>query len=76
VTISRWRPEAAGVGDTIVVSKGTYTGPVVIDGKTDLTIKGNAVLDGQGAGVVLTIQNSTDVTITKLTVQGRGATGS
>jgi nitrous oxidase accessory protein NosD len=67
--------DAAGPGDTIIVKKGVHPGPVVVQGKTDLTIKGKgkAVLDGQSTGVALTIRDCVDVTVTKITITNAGA---
>jgi Ca2+-binding RTX toxin-like protein len=55
---------AAGVGDTIVVSAGTYIEQVVVDGKTDLTIEA-------APGADVTIQAPTDVVETARSISGR-----
>jgi len=67
--------DAAGAGDTIVVSKGIHKGPVLIEGKTDLTIKGKgkAVLDGESTDVALTIRDGKGVTVTKITIVNTGS---
>lgn len=59
--------DAAAPGDVIEI-KGTYTGPVVIDGGKNLHLvgKGKAVLDGADTQVPLTVSNSMGIVLEKL----------
>ncbi len=61
----------AAVGDEIVLSAGRYVGPLVIETPLRLTGAKGAVIDGAGAGSVITI-DAADVTVTGLTVTGSG----
>jgi len=63
--------DAAQSGDVIVVTKGAH-GAFVVDGKSDLTIKGKGkpIVDGAGAAsTVVTISDSQDITLDGLVVQ-------
>lgn len=63
----------AQAGDILRLSHGTYEGPVSID--IAITVIGEgAVIDGHGAGSVITV-NAPDVTVRGLTVIGSGSGG-
>jgi parallel beta-helix repeat protein len=70
---------AAQPGDEILIASGTYAETVVLDGLIDLVLRGQgqAVLAGGSAlDAALTIQNCTNVTVERLSLQnalGRGA---
>jgi nitrous oxidase accessory protein NosD len=57
--------DAAGPGDVIDVAKGSYAEAVLVDGKSQLTLrgKGRPVIDGQGSATPLTIQGSEQITV-------------
>lgn len=57
--------DAAGPGDVIQVAKGSYAEAVVIDGRSQLTLRGKArpVLDGQGTATPLTIRGSQQIVV-------------
>jgi nitrous oxidase accessory protein len=63
--------DAAGAGDIVHLSAGTYAGPAVI--KRAMTLEGEpgAIVDGGGSGSVITV-DSPEVTIRNLTVTGSG----
>lgn len=60
--------DAAGDGDTVLISKGTYNEAVVIDNKMNLTIKGKGkvVIDGNGVLRPITVTDSSGITIEKI----------
>ncbi len=61
---------AAAAGDTITVASGTYTENVLIN--KSLTLSGSgAVIDGNGAGVVVVI-TANNVTLEGFTIQHSG----
>jgi len=64
-------------GDEILVSSGTYTGNVLVDGRADLRIagKGKVILDGGGQGPALRVIGSTGVRLEKLIFQGGQSEG-
>jgi hypothetical protein len=69
-------PAIAGAtaGDSLIV-KGTCVGPVTIDKDLALTGQGNATLDGNGSGPVVTVPAGVTVTLEKLTVTGGVGSG-
>ncbi len=60
--------DAAADGDTIQVGAGTYLETVVIDGFTDLVVrgKGKVVIDSDTGAAALTLSNSTDCVVEKI----------
>lgn len=62
----------AADGDTLLLRPGTYTETVVLDRPVTLDGGGAAILDGDGAGTVVTITGD-DVTVKGLTVIGSGS---
>lgn len=58
-------------GDVLVLEPGLHEGHIVIDRPLTLTGQGEAVIDGQGDGTVVTI-DAADVVIRDLTVTGSG----
>lgn len=63
---------AAEAGDTIAVQGGTHMGPLVVDKSVALVGTDGATLDGQGAGIVLTVA-APRVTVRGFTIRGSGA---
>jgi nitrous oxidase accessory protein len=63
--------DAAPAGGTVVVPAGNHMGGLVIDRPLTLIGDGSAVLDGMGAGSVLTIA-APDVTVRGLVLRGSG----
>jgi nitrous oxidase accessory protein len=63
--------DAAQDGDVIDLAAGNYGGPIRIDHRVVLTGHPGAVLDGGGAGNVVTV-NAPDVTIRGITVRNSG----
>lgn len=55
--------EAAQDGDRILVAKGTYPGPVTVEGRDGVRLlaRGQVTIDGQGAAVPLTIRGCTNL---------------
>jgi len=69
--------DAAQSGDVIEIARGTYA-PFVIDARTNLVLrgKGRAVVDGGGAlGAIVSIANSTNIVLDKLTIEDSGERG-
>lgn len=69
--------DAADEGDVVLVSKGTYAG-FSVTFKTGITIRGKAkaVVDGGGSGPpLLVVENSTNITLIRLTVTNSGDDG-
>jgi nitrous oxidase accessory protein len=62
---------SAAEGDEIVLAPGRYSGPVVIDRPLTLTGEDGAVIDGGGAGSVITV-DAADVTVQGLRVVNSG----
>ena len=62
----------AAPGDVITVGAGLHHGPVIVDRPLVLTGEDGAVVDGGGAGNVITI-SAPDVTVRGLTVRNSGA---
>jgi nitrous oxidase accessory protein len=58
-------------GDVLLLSGGTYLGPVTIDRALTLQGDGTATIDGQGQGTVITVTGN-DVVLAGLTVTGSG----
>ena len=61
----------AAPGDVLRLTEGTYSGPVTIDRPRTITGPRGAVVDGGGAGSVVTI-DAPDVTLSGFTVTGSG----
>ena len=61
----------AAPGDVLRLTEGTYSGPVTIDRPLTITGPRGAVVDGGGAGSVVTI-DAPDVTLSGFTVTGSG----
>ncbi len=63
---------AAGAGDTVVLSSGSFPGPVILD-RAGVTLAGEAgaVIDGGGTGSVITVSAS-GVTVRDLTIRNSG----
>lgn len=64
----------ADPGDVLILAPGRYPGTVGIDKPLSVTGQGDAVIDGQGRGTVVTIA-APDVTLRGLTVTGSGMDG-
>ena len=64
--------DQAQVGDTLRVGPGTYPGPLTIDKSVTLIGEDWPVIDGGGAGTVVSIQ-APDVTLKGLVIRGSGA---
>lgn len=58
-------------GDVLVLAEGAYLGPVIIDRPLTLQGDGQATIDGQGQGTVVTITGD-DVVLTGLHITGSG----
>lgn len=58
-------------GDVLLLEPGSYPGPITLDKALTIDGQGKAVIDGGGAGTVITITGS-DVTLRGLTVRGSG----
>lgn len=69
--------EAAAAGDTVLVSKGEYPGPIVIDGRSDLVLRGagHPVLDASAVDHGLSILGSTGIQVIGFDVEGAGLAG-
>jgi len=66
--------DAAGPGDVVRIAKGDYAEAVVIDGKTDLTIRGKGKKTRLGGSTIpITVENSSDITIDALHFSGETA---
>jgi nitrous oxidase accessory protein len=63
--------DAAQDGDVIDLAAGNYRGPIRIDHRVVLTGHPGTVLDGGGAGNVVTV-NASDVTIRGITIRNSG----
>ncbi len=60
----------ANPGDVILVDAGTYAESVLIDSKSDITVKGSGKVRIQPpAGPGITVSGSNDITLTKLVVE-------
>lgn len=59
-------------GDELVLGAGTHAGPVILDRPLTLRGEPGAILDGGGAGSVVTIA-APDVTVRDLTIRGSGS---
>ncbi len=64
--------EQAQAGDTVRVQGGTHPGPLVIDKPVTILGEGSPVIDGGGAGTVVSIA-APDVTLEGLVIRGSGA---
>ncbi len=64
----------ADPGDVLILAPGRYPGAVAINKPLTLTGQGDAVIDGQGRGTVVTIA-APDVTLRGLAVTGSGMDG-
>lgn len=63
--------DAAKAGDTIKVAHGTFSENVLIDGKSDVSLRGqNTLLLGSGSGIGIHILNSDRIWIRGFTVDG------
>ena len=63
---------SASSADTIVAAQGVHRGPIVIDKKVTLRGEAGAIIDGEGASRVITI-DAPAVTLTGLAIRGSGA---
>ncbi|NJM84137.1 MAG: nitrous oxide reductase family maturation protein NosD [Tabrizicola sp.] len=61
-------------GDVLLLQPGTYPGAVTIGESLTLLAEGEAIIDGQGKGTVITV-TAPDVTLRGLTVIGSGMDG-
>ena len=61
----------ASPGDVLILAPGRHEGSITIDRPLTVTGGIDAIIDGMGAGTVVTI-NASDVTISDLTVTGSG----
>ncbi|MBO6604369.1 MAG: nitrous oxide reductase family maturation protein NosD [Roseicyclus sp.] len=61
----------ADPGDTLILAPGRHDGPVILDRPLTLEGEGAAILDGGGAGSVITVM-ADDVTIRGLEIVGSG----
>ena len=63
--------DAANEGDTIQVAQGTYNEQVLIEGKSDIQLRGaNAVLQGSQAGVGISVVDSNHILVEGFIVDG------
>lgn len=62
---------AAHAGDNLVVEKGVYVGPLVIDRSLTVSGKPGAIIDGKGTSRVISIE-APDVTISGCQIEGSG----
>lgn len=69
--------DAAGPGDTVLVSAGTYAESVTVAGKRGVSIvgEGDAVVDADGALVGIDVSDGSGVRITGITVRNMTQTG-
>ena len=71
--------DAAAAGDVVEISAGVYNEQVVVNNKTDLVIrarkKDKVFIDPSNAGVPLTVQASTKITVIGLRVRNSSAEG-
>lgn len=63
--------DVARAGDIVELAAGEYAGPIRIDRSIELVGKPGAVLDGGGAGNVITV-SAPDVTVRGLVIRGSG----
>jgi hypothetical protein len=69
--------DAAQAGDTILIAKGQHAAPVLIEGRSDLELRGagHPVLDASAVDTGLSITGSSGIRITGLDVAGAGLAG-
>lgn len=62
-------------GEVIYLEKGTYRGSVTIDKPLQLIGEAGVILDGEGKGDVVLVQNTHNVTISNLVIRNSGGSG-